>query len=174
MTAEEYKKTIQAMDWQQLSKFWRMKAPPGWEKGKAFEYSIIRAFEIEGADYVRYPYNNGREEQIDGTIYVDSLCILVESKNYSKQKITIEPLAKLQVRLLRRPSSVIGCVFSTTDYTWPVQVLVETLEPKTILLWDKEDIAYCFKNRCFIETLKLKYRQVVECANHYFKVTVTP
>jgi hypothetical protein len=48
----------------------------GWGPGKAFEYLIIRAFELEGAE-VTYPYEVRVEddvvEQIDGMVVVDGL-----------------------------------------------------------------------------------------------------
>jgi len=175
MKATEYKSQIRCKDWSLLYSFWQKRRTSGWDKGKALEYSILRAFELEGAD-VAYPYevsdSLGVFEQIDGVIYVDNLCIIAESKDYSNYNLDIEPIAKLQVRLLRRPATVIGCVFSSTGFTWPAQTLIETLEPRTILLWDKEDIEYCFKNRCFIKALRKKFRQVVETGNHYYKVSI--
>jgi hypothetical protein len=45
---------------------------PSWDAGKAFEYLIIRAFQLDGAE-VKYPYSVrllGEElEQVDGVIY---------------------------------------------------------------------------------------------------------
>ncbi len=172
MTEKEYQSEIQKLNLKQLKRFWNKKQP-GWDAGKVFEYSIIRAFELDGAT-VTYPYcvsnSAGVFEQIDGAIHLDNLSVLVESKNYGKKKaLDIEPLAKLQVRLLRRPASVIGCIFSTSCFTWPAQLLVDTLEPKTILLWDKEDIEDCFKNGHFVKVLLEKYRCAIERGDHFFK-----
>ncbi len=171
MTEKEYQKEIQLLNLKQLQKFWNKKQPR-WDVGKVFEYSLIRAFELDGAT-VSYPYcvsnSAGVIEQIDGAIHLDNLSVLVESKNYGGKALDIEPLAKLQVRLLRRPATVIGCIFSTSGYTWPAQLLVDTLEPKTILLWDKEDIEDCFKDGCFVNVLLEKYRFAVERGDHYYK-----
>lgn len=50
---------------------------PDWDAGKALEYLIIRAFELEGAE-VLYPYSvrideEEELEQIDGAIYSDAV-----------------------------------------------------------------------------------------------------
>ena len=170
---------IHDMEWDKLVQTWnkreQQEIKDTWGQGKFFEYAIIRAFETEGAQ-VRYPYivhshhigidGNKVLEQIDGAIYVNGLSVIVESKDYKKKSIDIEPLAKLQVRLRRRPSPVIGCLFSASDMTWTAQALIETLMPHTILFWSKRDIEYCFENHCFVEGLQLKYKSVIEDGNH--------
>lgn len=179
MTDKEMKQIIHDMEWDKLVQTWnkreQQEIKDTWGQGKFFEYAIIRAFETEGAQ-VRYPYivhshhigidGNKVLEQIDGAIYVNGLSVIVESKDYKKNSIDIEPLAKLQVRLRRRPSPVIGCLFSASDMTWTAQALIETLMPHTILFWSKRDIEYCFENHCFVEGLQLKYKSVIEDGNH--------
>ena len=70
---------------------------PGWPPGKAFEYFVIRAFQLEGAD-VCYPFSvtiGGEEiEQIDGAVYTGGLACLIECKD-QQRPVNIEPLAKL-------------------------------------------------------------------------------
>ena len=54
----EYQQRIRACDWEDLRKLWRQiqsRDTPDWELGKAFEYLIIRMFELDNAT-VRYPY----------------------------------------------------------------------------------------------------------------------
>lgn len=184
MTEDEYKDTIKQLDWCDLKRLWNDRRNPGlwkkWGKGKFFEYAIIRAFELEGSE-VKYPYNvpfptaikDGEEvmEQIDGIVYDNGLTVLVESKDYKKNNIDIEPLAKLQVRLKRRPSSVIGCIFTASDFTLPAQVLIESLMPHTILLWNKSDIECCLERQCFRKGLHLKYRSVIEDGNHMLNLS---
>ncbi len=179
MTEKEKQQAIQHMEWDELVDTWKRRKEGAikdtWGKGKFFEYAIIRAFEIEGAQ-VRYPYNvsfpnldiEGKriQEQIDGAIYVSGLSVIAESKDYAESNIDIEPLAKLQVRLRRRPSPVIGCLFSATDFTWPALALIESLMPHTILLWNKSDIEFCFEHHCFVRGLQAKYNSVIEDANH--------
>ena len=174
MNDKEMERQIKAMNWNDLTTNWRnrnSKEIKGkWESGKFFEYSILRAFEIEGAE-VRYPYTvsyfNGSEirEQIDGAIHVEGLSIIVESKDL-KKNIDVEPLAKLQVRLKTRPSSVIGCIFCASNFTLAAQSYTETMMPQTILLWSNNDIEYCFENFYFIKGLKLKYKKVIEDGIH--------
>lgn len=185
MTEDDYKDAIKKLDWDDLKMLWyeRRDNPElqkQWKKGKFFEYAILRAFEIEGAE-VKYPFSvsyplavdDGKEivEQIDGIIYEDGLTVLAESKDYEDNTIDIEPLAKLQVRLKRRPTPVIGCIFTATGFTLPAQILIESLMPHTILLWNYNDIKYCFNNHCFREGLRLKYRNVIEEANHMFNLS---
>ncbi len=179
MTDKEMRDTIHDMKWDELVQTWKKREQKEikdtWGQGKFFEYAIIRAFETEGAQ-VRYPYivhshhigieGNRVLEQIDGAIHVDGLSVIVESKDYKKKNIDIEPLAKLQVRLRRRPSQVIGCLFCDSNMSWPAQALIETLMPHTILFWSKRDIEYCFEHHCFVEGLHLKYRGVIEYGNH--------
>ena len=184
MTEEELKDAIQDLGWEDLLKIWQSRRTPEqlekWGKGKFFEYAILRAFELEGAE-VKYPFNvpyplvieDGKEEveQIDGIIYEEGITILAESKDFEDNKVDIEPLAKLQVRLKRRPSHVIGCIFTATGFTLPAQILIESLMPYTILLWNNNDIEYCLKNKCFRKGLYLKYRNVIEEANHMLNLS---
>ena len=90
MKEKEKQQIIQNMGWDELAKTWKIRKRReielAWGKGKFFEYAIIRAFETEGAQ-VRYPYNvpslhfdiDGKKimEQIDGTIYIDGLSIIM-------------------------------------------------------------------------------------------------
>lgn len=58
-TGREYEQKIKAFPTHEaLLQLWegiKTGSTPGWDAGKAFEYLIVRAFEIEGAE-VRYPY----------------------------------------------------------------------------------------------------------------------
>lgn len=104
-----------------------------WEPGKAFEYLILRAFELEGAE-VRWPFSVDMEgsivEQIDGVIYSDGLSVIVESKDLTDpNRVNIEPIAKLRNQLLRRPSGSIGVIFSKSGFTEPAIMLARYLSP---------------------------------------------
>jgi hypothetical protein len=70
-------------------------ATPGWPAGKAFEYLVIRSFELEGAE-VRYPYEVPGDkanviEQIDGTIYSLETAFLIESKDFRNSGQILNP-----------------------------------------------------------------------------------
>lgn len=131
-----------------------------WPPGKAFEYLILRLFELEEADVV-WPYyvyagSAGREatskkrghpiEQIDGAIYVDGLYCLVESKDWNASegtglnRMNFEPIAKLRVQLQRRPSFVLGLVFSMSGFTHEAKQLLTMMLPQSILLWEGSEI----------------------------------
>jgi hypothetical protein len=86
-TAEEYEARIQKLRWAGLQKLWeaiKRRDTPDWDAGKAFEYVILRAFELDGAR-VRWPYPVnlfGEEmEQIDGSVAVNGLYALLETKD---------------------------------------------------------------------------------------------
>src|SRR5438132_10079733 len=108
-TPEEYEAKIKKVGWPGLQKLWnavKARDTPGWDKGQAFEYLILRAFELDKGK-VRWPYPVeifGEEvEQIDGSVCVEGLYCLVESKDETAH-VAIAPIAKLRNQLLRRPS----------------------------------------------------------------------
>lgn len=136
----------------------------GWESGKAFEYLILRAFEMEGAK-IQYPFSvlkNGQIiEQIDGVVYSDGLSVLCECKDETKA-INIEPIAKLRNQLLRRPSGVIGVVFSRSGFTEPAITLAEYSPPQTLLLWEGKELDFALKQKFMRKGLLTKYQYVVK------------
>ena len=57
-TADEYEAKIKMRSWDGLWDLWeavKRRETPGWDAGKAFEYVILRAFDLNGAQ-VRWPY----------------------------------------------------------------------------------------------------------------------
>lgn len=196
MTTEELKNLIVSADAGRLRELWtEYKSKEGFvteaPAGKSLEFLILRAFELEMKEiselhhkevgYVKYPFNVpfpqiGSEkckstlEQIDGAIAYDGLYSLVEFKDYSDDRISIEPLAKMRNMLERRHGSVFGMFFSTTQYTTPAIAQVQFMAPKIIILWTIEDMDYCMHNRKFIECLKWKYSNAIEqceyCADY--------
>ena len=136
----------------------------GWDSGKALEYFVLRAFQLEGAE-VRWPFDvkiaDSTVEQIDGVIYSDGLACLVECKDWST-KINIEPIAKLRNQLLRRPGASIGLVFSRQGFTDPALTLARFALPQTILLWTGEELSLALEKRMMREGLIAKYRRCVE------------
>jgi hypothetical protein len=138
-------------------------ATPGWGQGQAFEYLILRAFELEQLE-VQYPFSvnlpTGINEQIDGVIYSPQVAALAESKD--RGAMNIEPIAKLRSQLQRRPSSVIGVLFSRGGFTLPALALSQHMTPQTILLWHGDEIEHALKKRKMAAGLVLKYRMAVE------------
>lgn len=178
-TTDEYKAKIQRKQRPGLVRLWNTIIAgntPGWESGKAFEFLILRAFELEGA-LIRWPYSvsifGENVEQIDGVIHFDdiNISILTEFKDYSKN-LNFEPIAKLRSQLLRRPSNAIGSVFSTMGFTDPALILSQFSAPQTILLWEKDHIDYCLRNGCFKNGLLKKYRHAIEEGFPNFDVTI--
>lgn len=174
----EYERRIRAMGREELlalwQKIWR-RSPTGWPPGKAFEYLILRAFELEGA-VVRYPFEvrwgsneggSGRYalEQLDGVIHLGELHALVESKDEA-EPVNVEPVAKLRNQLLRRPAGVIGICFSTLGFTMPAGLLANMMAPQTVLLWYGSEVDACLRadssRRPFVGVLHHKHRVAIE------------
>ncbi len=160
---------IQALQWDELRSLWRgieQRNTPGWDQGKAFEYLVLRAFELDGAD-VRYSYSVklfGEEvEQIDGVVYCSGLACLLESKDFTENvNVDIAPIAKLRNQLLRRPASTLGLIISRTGFTDPARHLSYFSLPQTILLWSGEEMKYALEQGRMCALLLLKYRVCVE------------
>ena len=184
-SAEDYQQAIQALDWAGLRALWdkiKKKRTPGWPPGKALEYLVLRAFELDKAT-VRYPYSvrlDGEElEQLDGAVHIGHLSCLVEAKDYGNEPfpeketpVNFEPLAKMRSQLLRRPAQAIGAFFSTSDYTDPALILARYLAPQTILLWEKKHLEYALQKENICALLQVKYRHCVETGEPNFNVAV--
>lgn len=167
--AAKYEAMIQSLQWKDLRSLWgsiENRNTPGWDSGKAFEYLVLRAFQLDGAE-VKYSYSVrlfGEEvEQVDGVVYCSGLSCLVESKDFAdKVNVDIAPIAKLRNQLLRRPASTLGLVFSRTGFTDPARHLSYFSLPQTILLWSGEELKYALERESICELLLLKYRVCVE------------
>lgn len=164
---QDYEARIQQLDWQGLHTLWEQiinGETPAWPDGKAFEYLILRAFQLSGAE-VRWPFsvkiNKEVVEQIDGTVYAGGLSCLIECKDSAEPK-SIEVISKLRNQLLRRHGAAIGMVFSRSGYTGPALTLAQFVAPQTILLWNGEEIAYCLEKGTIVEALIRKYHRHVE------------
>jgi hypothetical protein len=179
-TESEYKIRIQAFSELELLDLWRniqARDTQNWATGKALEYLILRAFELEHAE-VRYPYsvpmsnisiNNSKRdmEQIDGVVYTQGVACLIECKDYS-DAINFEPIAKLRSQLMRRPSATIASIFSMAGFTDPALTLLNFIHPQTILAWEKDEITYCLENNNFCNSLVKKYRKAIELGTYNF------
>ncbi|MBI3272877.1 MAG: hypothetical protein HYZ53_28070 [Planctomycetes bacterium] len=105
-------------------------ADEAWPPGKAFEYGILRVFELFGGEIVQWPFEvtvgPGVVEQIDGVVFDPDLrtYFLVESKQQA-EPLNFEPIAKLRAQLERRPVSTMGLVFSPSGFTRPALVLAQ-------------------------------------------------
>src|SRR4051794_34066818 len=100
-TELEYQIRIEGMEWHDLRILWEQivaRETPDWEPGKAFEYLVLAAFRLDGAQ-VRWPYQvqlfDEDLEQIDGAVHYGGLRCLVDSKDLVGN-VAIEPIAKLR------------------------------------------------------------------------------
>jgi len=165
-TDHEYEVSVKQLNRRGLLRLWRQIVAgktPGWAPGKAFEYLIIRAFELEGAD-VTYPYQVKVEEdvveQIDGLVVVDAVLAIVESKDQTNP-VNVEPLAKMRNQLLRRPSAAVGSIFSRSGFTSAAQILAQYFAPQALVLWEANEIEYMLYSKKMCAGLKTKYRIAV-------------
>jgi Restriction endonuclease len=179
--AAEYQARIGTMEWAELSHLWERigeRDTPGWDPGKAFEYLVLRAFELDGAD-VKYPYTArlfGEEvEQIDGAVYWGGLKCLVESKD-TVDPFDFGPIAKLRAQLQRRPAETLGIVFSRSGFTEPALVLAQFLSPQSILLWRGDELEFALERRAIGKGLLQKYRVRIEegLADYHIRLGETP
>ncbi len=168
-TEIDYQQRIAAYDYPQLLALWeeiQVGATPGWASGKAFEYLVVRAFELEAAA-VTYPFSvqlgGTVVEQIDGAVYSDGLSCLIECKDQDGN-IAIDPVAKLRNQMLRRPAGVIGLVFSTAGFTDATKILARYSANQAILLWNGLDVQYALSHKQMRVGLMKKYRYCVERA----------
>jgi hypothetical protein len=175
-TDRDYQQRILGYGWDELWLLWgevQQQNTPNWDLGKAFEYLVLRAFQLEGVE-VAYPYSvrlGGQEiEQIDGVLYLRGLACLAECKDWSNG-VSIEPIAKMRNQLMRRHSGAIGIVFSRTGFTAPAVVLASYVAPQMILLWNGNELDYALKNRCMEGSLMAKYRYCIEQGNPVFDIT---
>ncbi|MGO8675310.1 MAG: hypothetical protein ACLQVX_05510 [Limisphaerales bacterium] len=167
-TAAQYEQMIGCLRYPGIIRLWgriQAKNTPGWDAGKALEYLILRAFQIEGAT-VAWPYQinsgNGTIEQIDGIVYSDYLTCIFECKNL-KGALDYDTIAVLHLQLQRRPAGVIGCCFSTGGFTLPALDLT-VRGRQEIALWDNDDIDYALRAHKMRKALLAKYRHCVERA----------
>ncbi len=174
-TAAQYERRIRRLRRSDLIALWRQinaGTTPGWDQGKALEYLVVRAFELEKATVV-YPYEvrDGRLliELIDGVVCVDHLTCLLESKDHDKA-LDHDPLADLRDQLLRRPPSVIGCCTSTSGFTLNARKRAVLAAPQRILLWEAPEIEYALTKGRMCRGLYAKYRHCVERAMPDFNI----
>jgi hypothetical protein len=177
VTNADYEKKIKTHQWADLQTLHAAivaRATPDWAAGKALEYLIVRAFELDGAR-VRWPYDTEIDgevvEQIDGAIVASGLHCLIECKDESKP-LAIAPVAKMRNQLQRRPPATVGLNFSTSGYTNPAQILAGYLGSQTILLWHPEEIELAVTKNRIIPLLEAKYRACVETGLHVANTTV--
>lgn len=133
---------------------------PGWDEGRAFEYMVIRAFQLEKTRVcwpfqVTWPQKFGTMEQIDGIVYLGERAFLIESKDLS-EPVAIETVAKLRFRLEGRPPSTMGVLFSVRDFTMPTEVFTQFASPLNILLWGRSDLDVALAEGAMTEGLKQK------------------
>jgi len=180
-TTKDYMKKIKSLSQKDLVDLWnQIKSgnTPEWDSGKAFEFLILRYFELEGAE-IRYPFSVdilgvSNAEQIDGVIHFTdiNLSIVAEFKDHSKN-LNIEPVAKLRNQLLRRPSNTIGSIFTTSQFSEAAMTLTQFIFPQTILLWESNHIEHCInKKSSFKDGLLKKYRFAIEEGNLHYDITI--
>lgn len=153
--------------WPELRQLWTMileRRAAAWPPGRALEYLVIRAFELDGA-VVRRPFTVRFEgtpvEQLDGAVYAAGLHCLVECKD-RREPLNVEGLAKLRNQLLRRPAGTVGLMFSPGGYHESATVLARFSAHQPILLWHQDEIAQMLEQENPCAMLQRKYRLCVE------------
>ena len=168
-TRDQYRNRIRTMDYPGLSLLWKQVkqgSTPGWDRGKALEYLVLRGFELGGARVV-WPFDVSAPglllEQIDGVVYYDGLASLIECKDYS-EPVDATPIQKLRQQLARRPYPTVGCCFAKRGFTDEAMFLATLMQPQNILLWYGDEIDYALQKQCMCRGLVAKYQNSVERA----------
>jgi hypothetical protein len=138
----------------------------GWPAGRAFEYLVVRAFDLEGASViwpfqVIYPQRFGTMEQVDGVVYLGERAFLLESKNQS-EPTAVQELARLRMRLESRPPGTMGVLFSTHNFTLPAEVFARFAVPLNVLLWGRADLDLALADGSMIASLRAKLARATE------------
>ena len=171
-TPQEYQDLIQSHDHDDLLDLHTNRNRVPWNAGKALEYLIIRAFELEGCT-VRYPYSvmldETEVEQVDGVVYFEHYSIMIETKDWSTS-VNIEPIAKIRNQLLRRLVNTIGLIFSQQGFTEPAATLARFTAPQTILLWDGKELTWALNEHKMRESFQKKYRSSIEDGNPLYNI----
>lgn len=168
-TTTEYAAKVRRLRWPGLRKLWegiKSGDTPGWEPGKAFEFLVLRAYELDGAA-VTWPYSvslsDEEVDQIDGAVRIGHLYALVESKDEA-DNVAIGPIAKMRNQLLRRPAGTIGLLFSSRGFTAPALQLAPFTLPQAVLLWPGVEVEYALAREGIAELTERKFRACVEKA----------
>lgn len=166
-TGDDYRDAIRELDRPALLELWehiKTVETPGWPPGRAFEYLVLRAFELEGA-VVKWPFtiklNKEIIEQIDGVVHVGGLSCLIETKDIER-KLDAGPIAKLRNQLMRRPAHAIGAIFSRIGFTDSAKTLAKFLSPQTVLLWEGDEVELAISKEIMVAGLLAKFRHAVE------------
>lgn len=178
MTTEaDYRQRIQTFDHAAIVELWqavRRNDTPDWQAGRAFEYLVLRAFQIEGAT-VRYPYSVSIEqmpvEQLDGAVHSDGISCIIECKDQTTN-VDFAAVAQLRTRLMRRPPSAVGVLFSRSGFTAPTIKLSHFVASETIILWDGEQFNDALVKRRLRTSLIAKYRRLIEDGAAYYDTRV--
>jgi hypothetical protein len=165
---EEYRERVSRLGIGDLRRMWEVLCSgddlPGWHPGRALEYLVLRAFQLEGAE-VTWPYDVRRNgvhlEQVDGAVYFDGLTCLIETKDQS-EPIDFLAITRMKAKLMRRPRTVIGAVFGVGDFSRAALQLTESLPPPDVLLWRGRDIAWALQRRAMREGMRRKQRHAIE------------
>jgi hypothetical protein len=167
-TKAEYEARIKGMRWPDLKRLWRRiqaRDTEGWEPGKAFEYLVLRMFDLDKAE-VRWPYTvslfgTDEAEEIDGSIRVADRYSLVESKD-EVGNVAINPIAKMRSQLLRRPAGTMGFIFSSHSFTEAAVLLAHFALPQAVLLWSGTEVERALEERRVCVFAEQKYRLCVD------------
>jgi hypothetical protein len=159
---KEYAKRVQGMGPVEIRVLWeRVKAREplaDWPPGRALEFMLLRAFQLERARVV-WPYVNDTE-QLDGAIHTDGLACIVETKDHA-ESIGFAAVAKLALQLQRRPGAAVGLLFSSSQVSLSVAEAVRVHPIRNILLWKGSDIDLALQHG-MRAALRIKWRRAVE------------
>lgn len=135
--------------------------------GKLLEHTVLRAFQLSGATasppfqvWVD-PDTSHPQEEIDGAIHLGARSFLVECKD-TRANISVEPIAKLQSQLRRRPPGVFGIVFSRLSFTASARYTATFGAATPVLSWPGVAIESALRSGDFAGPLEARIRHFAE------------
>lgn len=134
------------------------------QAGAVFEQWIVEYFRMSGAD-VAPPFSvpsfqqRGVKEQFDGVVYDGWQGFLIESKFWRKSEVGFGEIARLHLRVERRPNTL-GLFFAPFGYSWACLEACDELRPVRVLLFLRADFEWLLDQPTpnLLELVRRKWR----------------
>ncbi len=145
--------------------------------GKVFERWIIGAFQAGGAR-VEYPHKvpmpdhpeSGVLEEIDGLVFDNWQGFLVQSKFWERQSVDFAPISDFFDQVSRRPPGTLGLLFTAFSVSASALEKAKRHSPQSLLLIQRDDIAWACTNRNMLQLIERKWRGAVKFGRFDYEV----
>lgn len=147
------------------------------QAGHVFERWVVEAFrqgdcDVEPAFEVAGHDDSTQIEQIDGLIYDGWSAFLIESKFTPKSRVDFGDIARLRLRVERRPTETMGLLFAPFSYTVPARHSVRELRPIRVLMFDRQDLDVAIETSDLLRVVRVKWKFAVKYGDPNKAVTL--